>query len=350
MENERSIGVGNEGVKNQDSREESELSRQLWDEISSASKGTKAPENSNPEIANQWRSNSKVSDKTDRISIKASVILDPLEFRRLNPTATNFEQLIHSKDKAEFKVRHATTGEIDSGWKLDSIDNKGNLVLSKNYSMEVQAKNKHDGLVEAIPNVPERHIKALEEKLAQLPENVKEALKKAGYKIIATRFNTDAIPELKDLSPRGWDKNSNFDTSDGTHDNLRRVILAPYLYKPWQASEAVDRPEVLVHQIGHALDHAYGKLSNDPDFQKAFITDLEKMSARQDLDQREKAIFQYFSQKNGPVKDERPGSEECFASLFGLVLTGPENEIDKKPLEKNFPETIEVVRKLIKKL
>jgi hypothetical protein len=127
--------------------------------------------------------------------------------------------------------------------------------------------------------------------------------------------------------------------------------LAPVREKVGDEYLPVVRPEVVTHQVGHALDHAFGKLSNDPEFQKASQEDMKKLGDLGPfMNEREKLIYNYFNQKEGPGQGERPGSEEAFASLFGMLLTGPENPEDRAPFEKNFQNTIRVVRRQIDKL
>lgn len=348
---DRVVDAGNK----HESLDLAEISSRVWDSIAAEifkpqPSITRKEVSAAKEKENQWspKDSNSASKSSDYIQNKAAVTVSSSEFVRNNPGLK--DKPASEWDKSgTYKVRHATTSEVDGGWKIKGVSSDGSIELQKSYQLEVAKKKDHDGLLESIPGVPDKHIKALEAKLAELPDNVKDALKSAGYKIVATRFNTDAIPELKGLHPRGWDPSSDFNTSDGTHDSVRRLILAPYAFIPQNKVEDVSRPDVLVHQIGHALDHALGKLSNKPEFQEAFAKDMQKM-AKKELDEREEAIFTYFSQHRGPVKGENPGSEECFASLFGLVLTGPENPGDRKAFESNFSNTIEVVKKQIKGL
>ena len=304
------------------------------------------------DLNNQWHFDRAVKPGLDRITTRAAVPVAEADFNALNPgvnpAAGNLPDLRGDKG---FKVRHATTGEVDGGWKLDSVNKDGSLSLTKDYSLQVESKARHNGLIETLPGVPPGHTKALENKLAQLPAKVLQALKDRGYKIIATPSNTDALPELKGKTPRGWTEDSTFDNSDGTHDNVRRLILAPYKYMEGNEWRPVGRPEVLVHQIAHALDHSYGKLSNDPEFQQAFRQDMQKLAARgSSLSEHEKMIYDYFNQKENLARGERPGSEEAFASLFGMILTGPENPEDRPFFQANFANTVRVVRRQIGKL
>lgn len=316
--------------------------------------GTDSDKSGKDKGLNSWKQADRKGEK-DQIKLEASRSVSFSELKKYNPEL-NEKTLKEQIGKSNLKMRHASTNELDGGWSLSGINADGSLQLQKNYELEVNATKKDrkgsESLIESLPGVPESHRKALEKKLSELPENVLKALSDSGYKIIAARKITDAIGSLEGKTPRGWPKDSTFDNSDGTHDNLRRLIIAPLIYDEGKNDwTPVQRPEVVVHQIGHALDHALGKLSNDPEFQRAFKRDMEVLAKKDWLmTDREKLIYEYFNQAEGPEKGERPGSEECFASLFGLLLTGPENPQDKKPFNDNFPNTIAVVKKQIASL
>lgn len=341
-----------------------ELSRGVWNDLYSFGKqfsekiktegkedSTKVQSEKSPgQKNNAWRFDGKgQKEGLDRISMTASINVPADEFCKHNPdAAADLSRLIGKKD---FRARHATTNELDQGWKLEGVNKDGTLRLSKDYHFDVQHKDSHNGLIEAMPGVSKEHVQALQKKLDQLPENIVAALRNQGYKIIATGINSQAIPELRGMTPRGWSKDTTFDSSDGTHDNVRRVILAPELFEQDGNLTPVDREEVVVHQIGHALDHALGKLSNKQDFQAAFKKDMEALAEKGDsMSDRERLIHDYFKQKRGPSKGENPGSEECFASLFGMLLTGPENPQDRVPFRQNFPNSIKTIEAMIRKL
>ncbi len=336
-----------------DSNDAADLSRGVWADLSaSISKGVEKIAHAvrdlpavQVERENAWQMSGQLKDGIDKISMKARLTVSGDEFSKQNPGLSS--NLSDKIGKNTFSVRHATTGEVDSGWTLNQVNHDGSVDLSKNYSLDVAHQEKNKGLIETLPGVPQDHTRALQSKLNELPPNVLKALEDKGYKIIATRTNSQAIPELAALTPRGWPKETTFDDSDGTHDNVRRLILAPLFTTDRQM---VNRPDVLVHQIGHALDHSSGKLSNQPEFQEAFKKDLNAMKNSWLLSPHEKSIYDYFNQKEDLAKGERPGSEECFAALFGMILTGPENPGDEKTFQKYFPNTIKVVREQIKKL
>lgn len=352
--------VGTTGDDTEESKEPAFLAG-IWDSLSllSEQKRHSSAENQNqasPKGTNTWSETNSTKSGQKNLNFRASVTVSEDEFFRNNPSYKG--KLQDALANTDLRTRHYSSNEIDSGWRIHATNKDGSLELRKDYSISVKEKNKdrgtakHSNLLESLTNVPDSHMHAIENKLAELPANILSALEKHGYKIVGTRTNTEAIPELLGKTPRGWAKNMSFDHSDGTHDNVRRLILAPILYKNEKNDLVlVERPDVVVHQIGHALDHALGRLSNSADFQLAFKKDMERLARKGFLmNEREKAIYDYFNQEEGPAKEERPGSEECFASLFGLILTGPENPEDRAVFESNFKSSIEATRKLIAKI
>lgn len=284
---------------------------------------------------NRWNV-SKVSQSTDTLCLDAvrKVSLD--EFRKANPRAQG--QSGKLPDDGEYRLWHASTGEIDGGWKIVRYNSeRQQYTMAKTYSLEVQHLADHSGLIEALPGISEEMRKPIERKLAQLPPNVVSALEKAGYKIVIAPFIPDVLPGLKQLTPRGWAPELTFYNSDGTQDNVSRRIIAPQRVQDSEGRIGLPREEVLVHQIGHALDFANGFLSGSEEFVAAYNKEIAGLP-------KNHPIVKYFSQSNGA------GRQEVFATLFGLALTGPENPEDKAWLERSFPETLQVVRRQIRAL
>ena len=287
----------------------------------------------------QWELD-KTADTTktslDQITYRATVTVPFADLKQHNRELPALGEL---KPGGNYKVKHATTGEVDDNWRIRAIDTKKESVdLERKYSLRVQHKDDHSGLVETTNGVPDTIAQSLQKKLDQLPANVIANLKGAGYKILAAPTIIDALPGLKGLTPRGWPTDTTFDHSDGTHDNVAKLIIAPMRFKrPGGDFEPVLREEVVVHQIGHALDFANNMLSAEPQFKAAYAKDMLLANPRN-------PIIAYLSQQDGV------GRQETFATLFGLVLTGPENEADRAFLETTFPNTISVVKDQIKAL
>ena len=284
---------------------------------------------------NQWKFDRTTREGIDRLTLRSAYEVKEADFLAANPALGG--KVPEPGGEKQFKLRHPTTGQIDDCWKLVANE-KGVLRLERDYEVEVQSKDKHDGLLESMPGVPASFEKQLQKKLDEIPENVKESLARHGYKIIAARTIPDAIPELETLTPRGWPDDMTFYNSDGTHDDVSKRIIAPLMFDNNGDRQLVYREDVLTHQIGHALDFAHGFLSAKPEFVDAYDKDMARLKGSRDR------RVQYLSQADGV------GRQETFAALFGLVLTGPENESDRDFLKQSFPSVLEVVKNQIKEL
>lgn len=231
--------------------------------------------------------------------------------------------------------------KLDPGWKVEGVNKDGTLRMTKEMRLEVTHKADHSGLIETKKDVPAEFVKEIEDKVKQIPESVRQTLERAGYKVLVAPSVVEALPELKGQTYRGW--KANFEYSDGTQDAEKHLIVAPERVKSEGNWQKVDRPEVVTHQFGHALDGA-GKQLNGQYFSqsKDFLEAYEKDFARMSDKDKKTEIGKYLSQPNGG------GQRETFASIFGLVTTGPENPGDKETLERMFPNTIKYMKELIK--
>lgn len=287
------------------------------------------------EPVNTWFFDEK-GNGVDRLRLRAEHKVKEADLLASNP---DLKGKIDPADRTRtYNVRHATTGETDGDWKISEQNSDGTYSLSREYAIDVQSKENHNHALEAAAGVPKEFIDQVQKKLDQLPPHVMKSLERNGYKILATPMITDALPGLKRLTPRGWASDTTFDNSDGTHDNVRKQIIAPMRFVRDQSPEPVLRDNVVTHQIGHALDFANEFLSSRPEFIDAYNKDMQAI-----VDKRN-PIYQYFSQPDGV------GRQETFASLFGLLTTGTENESDRAYFERNFKNLIPVVRKQINEL
>lgn len=291
-----------------------------------------------PEKKPQWTA--EKSDKKDQTTIKYNAVenVSMKDFQDANPGVKLDLGKLNEKDR--FNVKHATTLEKDGGWKIESLNADGSLRMTKEYAMNVEKRKDHGGLVESTPGTSEEHTKKIEDKLNELPQNVRDNLAKAGYKVIATGYIPDAMPSLAKLTPRGWPADMTFFNSDGTHDNVSKRIIAPSRVMEGKDASPVTRDEVVVHQVGHALDFANGMLSASKEFREAYDKEIKAALKRYPEDE----TFKYLSQPNGV------GAQETFATLFGQALTGPENASQKELFDRVFPKTLDAVRAQIKAL
>lgn len=286
--------------------------------------------------ANQWEFDSSPKDGVDRLKLRSEYKVSREDFFKANPKLEN--KIPQGDENKNLKLRHPTTGQVDDHWSMKSENKDGSITLTREYEIDVQAKEDHQDLIEALPGVPSSFTEQLNRKLMEMPDNVRNSLKRHGYKIVAAPTIPDAIPGLENLTPRGWPAHKNFYNSDGTHDDVSKRIISPMRYLRGENMAPVMRENVLTHQVGHALDFAHGFLSSTPEFIEAYNKDFQRLQGSTDPRAR------YLSQAKGV------GRQETFAAIFGQVLTGPENERDREFLTTNFPEVTKVVKNQIKKL
>jgi hypothetical protein len=296
---------------------------------------SKAPAAEQP---NRWYANGEKREGVNSLRLTSEYRVSNADFARANPDFAR-QKLDDLDTTRSYKLWHPTTGQIDDGWKVKGENPDGTMTFSREYTQDVRARKDHSrGVLEAMPDIPYAFIKHVQSKLDQLPANVLQSLERKGYKILAAETIPAAIPELAQLTPRGWSRSTNFFNSDGTHDDVSKRIIAPMKVLQDGQFEDVSRDNVVVHQIGHALDFAHGFLSNSPEFIRAYDADMNN------IQEKDNHIYKYFSQKDGP------GRQETFASIFGVAFGMPENESDRKFLTEKFPNVMEVVRKQIKEL
>jgi len=285
---------------------------------------------------NRWRHSGSPQEGVDTLKLSSEYKVSKESFEKANPEmAGKFSELATT---GSYKLWHPTTGQVDDGWRLKGRNPDGTVTFSKDYQFDVKAGEHSKGVVEAMPGVPRDYVDQVERKLKQVPPHLMESLEKKGYKVIVAATIPDAVPALAKLTPRGWPEDMTFFDSDGTHDDVSKRIIAPMRVMRDGQLDAVTRENVVVHQVGHALDFAHGFLSSDPEFVKAYDRDMAAIF------DKKHPIYQYFAQPNGP------GRQETFASLFGLALNMPENETDRSYLTRNFPNTMKVVREQMKNI
>ncbi len=289
------------------------------------------PEKAARSRENQWTAvDNKSGTTTIEINSVKQVSIE--EFCKVN----DLKSVRNLDIKKTYKLPHPT-GRIESGWQVTKIANDS-VQLSKETKIEVQSKKDHNGLLEVMPGSNKNHVREVENTLKQVAPNVLNFLQKAGYKIVVTPRITQALPHLAGVEPRGWG-GLTFDNSDGTMDEIRKLIVSPdqVLYeKKWAENS---RPDVVSHQIAHAVDAILGNYSDTNEFRKAYIRDIDNIPKS-----AQNHIYNYLTQPGGP------GRKEAYACLAGMILTGPENADDRQYFEKHFPNLISLLTKHLKDL
>ena len=280
---------------------------------------------------NQWRS-VVTRGGAEALSIKAVQQVKLREFCKQNG--------IDDADKidinADYKFAHPT-GRVESGWRVQKLLGDS-ISLFHETEIEAKASKNYAGLLAVMPGTSAEHVKAIEQTLKEVPPHILDFLTKSGYKILAAPRITSALPHLQGVQPRGW-SGKTFDNSDGTMDELRKLIVSPGEFKHKDQWLKNGRPDVVSHQIGHAIDAILKNYSSSEAFQKVYVRDMENIPSKD-----RNHIYKYLAQGEGA------GQKEAYACIFGMLLTGPENPEDRPYFEKYFANTISVLKQQIKSL
>jgi hypothetical protein len=123
--------------------------------------------------------------------------------------------------------------------------------------------------------------KVVVDEVVKIPRGGLEALKKKGTRIVVCHDSvTDVMTELKGVAPRGWPPGMTWDSVPGLFDSGgNRVIVATRGGKVPPTGDGHGSANLVIHEVGHAIDAAGGGMSNSADFLQARAKDVAKLSA-----------------------------------------------------------------------
>lgn len=169
--------------------------------------------------------------------------------------------------------------------------------------------------------------------VSKLPEKVLGRLQFAGCKLCVTPRMADKLPGFSHQRPRGWDEDMSGKHVDGLFNG--EVIICEHSVSYKDDFEYVQNERyagVLRHEIGHAVDWYFGRLSESEELKHSYLLEL----ARIDVDAKEKDIA-YYCQKSDA------GRSECFAELFASMNGGGCSKNDSMLLSA-FPNTAKLIK------
>lgn len=171
--------------------------------------------------------------------------------------------------------------------------------------------------------------------VSTLPAPILGRLQLSGCKICVTPRMADKLPGFAHQRPRGWDEDKSGKHVDGLFNGEVIVCENSTSYSDDFSYVKNERyPGLLRHEIGHAVDWYFGKLSKSEEFKHAYLLEL----ARVDVDAKERDIA-YYAQKSDA------GQSECFAELFAALLGGGCSNKDSMLLGA-FPNTAKVIKQM----
>ncbi|MBS1999236.1 MAG: hypothetical protein JSS86_23075 [Cyanobacteria bacterium SZAS LIN-2] len=174
-----------------------------------------------------------------------------------------------------------------------------------------------------------------------LPENVRRLLAETGNKIVVGGKLSDADPDLRGVTPRGWPPGTTWDDDDGLYNPARKEITVAESHhnRDTGAFDRNGRVEGSIkHESGHAVDLALGSMSHSDDFKQAYDADVARMSAA------DKQRFSYLLQGG------HAGHEETFAEVFGAMHGSSANNDETQAILRDFPSVRALIQRRLAQL
>lgn len=155
---------------------------------------------------------------------------------------------------------------------------------------------------------------------------------------------TNLLPELAYERPRGWSVDSTWDAVSGLFDvGTRRIIVAEHFEFLGEERRTGHPTAILRHEIGHALDHAWARLSHGALFTDCYVRGLERATMSSQF-----GSLEYFIQPD--ADSPWAGREETFAELAGIVLGGGGAPDLQERMVECFTEAFAFVRDRIRRV
>jgi len=169
--------------------------------------------------------------------------------------------------------------------------------------------------------------------VSSLPAVVLARLQHSGCKICVTPRMADKLPGFSHQRPRGWGEDMSGKHVDGLFNGEVIICENSISYRDDFAYVKNERyAGVLRHEIGHAVDWYFGRLSESEELKHSYLLEL----ARVDVDAKEKDIAYYCQKSNA-------GRSECFAELFASMNGGGCSKNDSMLLTA-FPNTAKLIK------
>lgn len=160
-------------------------------------------------------------------------------------------------------------------------------------------------------NSTDAHFKTVQNEAQNLPPKVYNYLQDHNWVIATAHTILEGAPDIDKNSTEPTDVgcNSNDCAAGIEMDYGKRILIPEYTRTPdgsfFHNVEQV--PQTVRHEVGHAMDSAFGRISHSLEFVNAYKQDVAAMPQAD----REKA--EYFLQAGWT------GPQEMFAELFGII-------------------------------
>jgi tetratricopeptide (TPR) repeat protein len=172
------------------------------------------------------------------------------------------------------------------------------------------------------------------EGVGPIPLSVQRQIAAAGIKVVLTPRTIYDEPENSGAGV--FTNGGTFDNAGGFFESSKNRVLVPER-AAWRNSPPRFQGRYIVtvvrHELGHALDHACGSISQQADYISCYKDDLHRLSSDQKIE------FAYYITGVSKEKSEEgtpSGRGELFASTFCALCTKPPTLRDTKLLD-SFP-------------
>jgi hypothetical protein len=172
-----------------------------------------------------------------------------------------------------------------------------------------------------------------------LPKALRDQMRARGTRVHASQYFTDAHPNLKGVTPRGWPPGETWDGAEGANEG-RDVYISERVRFAGEDKRSNRIGGVYRHEYGHNvsanLDHSGVPLELRKEFADAHARDVAALTAKQ----KKEWPHTFMLQPNGGGESE--AFAEGFAHIYGGGSTG--NGFD---FGKHYPNTVDAIKTIL---
>lgn len=158
------------------------------------------------------------------------------------------------------------------------------------------------------PETSQSFVYEASNQLKNIPLPLVHLLREKGLKLYLTPTAVDYNPKMEQLKPRGYENGKSFrDVPAFYEPNTRHLVIAEYAFGQGSLVKTDDPMGSMWHELGHAVDHTMGDLSNDREYLRIYH------NCKKNVDDAMAEKISYYLQPG------ETGPSETFAELFATL-------------------------------